>query len=53
MYIYISSEDDLWTVGFYEPKTNEWMPESDYTDKEEAAERTAWLNGSSRRHFNE
>lgn len=45
MYVYIKSEPQLWTVGFYDPQ-GRWHPESDHTDKEQAAERTAWLNGS-------
>ena len=56
MYVYIqsecsaydSSEDrtfDLYTVGFYDP-TGSWTAESDHYDKEKAAERVAWLNGS-------
>jgi len=45
MYVYIRSEPNLWTVGFYSPD-GEWHPESDYSSKEEASERTAWLNGS-------
>lgn len=45
MYVYIKSEECLWTVGFYDPK-GYWHPESDHADKEQAAERAAWLNGS-------
>lgn len=45
MYVYIRAEPNLWTVGFYDPK-GEWQPESDYSDREEAAKRVAWLNGS-------
>ena len=45
MYVYIESEHGLWTVGFYDPK-GEWHPDSDHQSKGEAAERTAWLNGS-------
>ena len=44
-YVYIQSEPTLWTVGFYDPK-GEWHPDSDHEDREKAAERTAWLNGS-------
>jgi hypothetical protein len=32
------------TVGFYDPQGN-WHPESDYSSKEEASERVAFLNG--------
>lgn len=45
MYVYIRSEANLWTVGFYDPQ-GKWIPESDYSDKESAAKRVAWLNGS-------
>jgi len=45
MYVYIRSEPNLFTVGFYSP-SGEWHPESDYNSKEEAAKRVAWLNGS-------
>ena len=45
MYVYIRSEEQLWTVGFYDPK-GKWQPESDHETSEEAAKRTAWLNGS-------
>lgn len=45
MYVYIQSERGLWTVGFYTPK-GKWEPESDHNDKEDAAKRVAWLNGS-------
>jgi hypothetical protein len=44
MYVYLSSEPNLWTVGFYKP-SGEWMPESDHATKEEAAERVRYLNG--------
>lgn len=44
MYVYIKSEPNLWTVGFYDPN-GKWQPESDHDNKEEAASRVAWLNG--------
>ncbi len=50
MYVYIESERNvdgsLWTVGFYSPD-GKWHSESDHNSKEKAAERVAWLNGSS------
>ncbi len=46
MYIYIQSEKYLWTVGFYDPKGH-FVPESDYSSREEAAMRVHWLNGGS------
>jgi hypothetical protein len=48
MYVYIQTEPGLWTVGFYQPGTNRFIPESDWTDREAAARRVAWLNGSGR-----
>lgn len=52
-YVYITSEraghggaeNDLFTVGFYNPATSRFMPESDHPTKEEAAQRVALLNG--------
>jgi hypothetical protein len=45
MYVYIKSEPGLWTVGFYKPDGT-WEPESDQRDREQAAARVAYLNGS-------
>jgi hypothetical protein len=45
MYVYRESERSLWTVGFYDPK-GKWYAECDCDSSAEAAERTAWLNGS-------
>lgn len=50
MYVYIQSEKNIWTVGFYSPD-GQWQAESDYDIKKVAAQRTAWLNGSSRTWF--
>ena len=50
MYVYIKSEPQLWTVGFYGPK-GEWNPESDHDNREKAADRVAYLNGSSRNSY--
>lgn len=44
MYVYIQSEQNLWTVGFYSP-TSGFISESDWPNKEEAANRVHWLNG--------
>lgn len=46
MWVYIQTEPNLWTVGFYAPD-GEWHPESDYVSKEKAAERVHYLNGGS------
>lgn len=48
MYVYLSLEPGLWTVGFYSPD-GEWHSESDSTTKEEAASRVHWLNGGNSR----
>ncbi len=47
IYVYIKTENnpELWTVGFYNPD-GKFFPESDHSVKEEAAKRTAWINGS-------
>jgi len=44
MYIYLQTEKNLWTVGFYNPE-DEFMPESDWGTKDEAASRVHYLNG--------
>lgn len=44
-YVYVKSEPQLWTVGFYKPD-GRWEPESDHITSESAAKRTAWLNGA-------
>lgn len=46
MYVYVRSDSEmLWTVGFFDSQ-GRWEPESDWGTPDEAAERTAWLNGS-------
>lgn len=52
MFVYIKSESNLWTVGHYNPKTGNWIPENDYGDRETAAERVHWLNGGDEKKFN-
>jgi hypothetical protein len=44
MYVYIRTETNLWTVGFYTPD-GQFHSESDWDDKENAAERVHYLNG--------
>lgn len=44
MYVYVKSEPNLYTVGFYDPN-GKWNPESDFRKVEEAAKRVAFLNG--------
>jgi hypothetical protein len=47
MYVYIQSEPNLYTVGFYDP-TGRWQPDSDHSDREKAAERVHYLNGNTK-----
>lgn len=44
VWVYIRSEPNLWTVGFYAPD-GKWQAESDHETKEAAADRVHWLNG--------
>jgi hypothetical protein len=44
MYVYIKSEQYVWTVGFYKPN-GEWVAESDHETRESAANRVHYLNG--------
>lgn len=46
-YVYIMSEPNLWTVGFYAPN-GEWHPDSDYGNRSEAAKRVHYLNGGNK-----
>lgn len=43
-YVYIKTEPQLWTVGFYRPDGT-WEAESDHGTAEKAAARVHWLNG--------
>ena len=45
MYVYIQTEPGLFTVGFYDPK-GKWHPDGDYTSREAAGRRVAYLNGA-------
>lgn len=45
-YVYIRSEPNLWTVGFYDPQ-GKWHAESDHDTTESAAKRVNYLNGGS------
>jgi hypothetical protein len=44
MWVYIKSEPDVWTTGFYDPHGN-WQPDADFDNQESAAKRASWLNG--------
>lgn len=49
MFVYKRTEFapyQLWTVGHYDEANKEWLPESDHDTADQAAARTAWLNGS-------
>jgi hypothetical protein len=50
VYVYKQTSFDadckLWTVGFYAPD-GKWEAESDHSAADAAAQRVAWLNGSS------
>lgn len=44
MYVYIKSEPNLWTVGFYNPD-GVFKSESDHDNRIAAGERVHYLNG--------
>ena len=44
MYVYLRSEPQLYTVGYYDPN-GKFQPESDHSDREKAADRVHYLNG--------
>jgi len=44
MWVYITSEPGLYTVGFYSPD-GKWHTDSDHESKKEAADRVHFLNG--------
>ena len=44
MYVYIKTEPQLWTVGFYSPD-EKWHADSDHSSPEKAAKRVHYLNG--------
>lgn len=44
MWVYIQTEAQLWTVGFYTPE-GKWMTDSDHSTKTGAAARVNYLNG--------
>jgi len=47
MYVYIQSESQLWTTGFYDPN-GKWHGDKDFDHPDKAADRVAYLNGSGR-----
>jgi len=44
MYVYKYIDDKLYVVGFYDP-SGRWVPESDWSIREEAIEQVHYLNG--------
>ena len=44
MWVYIRSEPNVYTVGYYGPNGG-WQSDSDHDDKEGAAARVHYLNG--------
>ena len=48
MYVYIKSETNLWTVGFYSPD-GKWHSDSDWPNQIDASNRVIELNGGARR----
>jgi len=46
-WLYLKSEAQLWTVGFYDP-SGKWHAESDHHSPNQAAARVNYLNGGSR-----
>lgn len=47
MWVYINTEDCLWTVGFYDP-SGEWHSDSDWQSKKAAGDRVHYLNGGTK-----
>lgn len=43
-WVYVRSERNLWTVGFFDP-SGDWHTDSDHASVEEAAKRVHYLNG--------
>ena len=48
MYVYVRAEPGVFTVGHYAP-SGEWHPDSDHSDRDEAARRVHYLNGGNPR----
>jgi len=46
-WVYIKTEPQLWTVGFYRPEDHGggWEIDGDFPSRDEAAQRVRWLNG--------
>jgi len=48
VWVYVKSEPNLWTVGYYS-YDGKWHSDSDWETKEEAVERVSYLNGDRNR----
>ncbi len=46
-WVYLRTESNLYTVGFFDPDGN-FQTDSDYSNREEAAERVHFLNGGNK-----
>jgi hypothetical protein len=44
MFVYIQSEPELFSVGFYDP-SGQWHADSDHSSRVEASARVSYLNG--------
>lgn len=44
MWVYIKTEKNCFTVGFYSPN-GEWNSDSDHSTRKSASERVSYLNG--------
>lgn len=44
LWVYVKSESNLWTVGFYDPQ-GKWHPESDHAYQFKTVRRVHYLNG--------
>lgn len=44
VWVYQKTEENLWTVGFYDP-AGTWKTDSDHDSPESAADRCHYLNG--------
>ena len=44
MYVYVRTEDSLYTVGFFDP-AGTWHSDSDWGTQKEAGKRVHYLNG--------
>lgn len=50
MYVYVRIASGSYAVGHYAPD-GEWVEESDWANREDAARRVSWLNGGTGEPF--